>query len=342
MFSYESLQVPIVGAPMAGGPSTPGLVAAVVNAGGLGFLAAGYLTPEKLAADIAAVRGFGTKTFGVNLFVPEDGQVLDTEDIARYRALLQPYADDLGVELPSDSALVDNIDDYWAEKLDIVESEAIPVVSFTFGCPSADIISRLHDAGSAVTVTVTNEKDARTAVDAGADSLCVQGPDAGGHRSTFRVDAESSDIALDELIPAVRRAVSVPLVAAGGITTASDVRRVLGYGAVAAQVGTALLRSPEAGTKPAHAAALVDPQFTETVVTRAFSGRPARALRNKFVDRFDTGSSRQYPAVNTLTGGIRKAAANDPHGINLWAGAGHRSASANPVARIIDELISEL
>lgn len=342
MFRYESLQVPIVGAPMAGGPSTPGLVAAVANAGGLGFLAAGYLTPEKLKADIAAVRSAGIKTFGVNLFVPEDGQVLDTEDIARYRALLQPYADDLGVELPSGSALAENIDDYWAEKLDIVASEAVPVVSFTFGCPSPDIIARLHDAGSAVTVTVTNGDDARAAVDAGADSLCVQGPDAGGHRSTFRIDAESSEVALDELIPAVRRAVSVPLVAAGGITTASDVRRVLGYGAVAAQVGTALLRSPEAGTKPAHAAALVDPQFTETVVTRAFSGRPARALRNKFVDRFDAGSSRQYPAVNTLTGSIRKAAANDPHGINLWAGAGHRSASADPAARVIEVLTSEL
>ena len=342
MFRYESLQVPIVGAPMAGGPTRPDLVAAVRNSGGLGFLAAGYLTPERLTADIVAVRGAGTQTFGVNLFVPEDGQVVDTEDIARYRALLQPYADDLGVELPADSTLAENIDDYWEEKLDIVVVEAIPVVSFTFGCPSADIIARLHEAGSAVTVTVTNEEDARAAVDAGADSLCVQGPDAGGHRSTFRIDAESSDIALDELIPAIRRAVSVPLVAAGGITTASDVRRVLGYGAVAAQVGTALLRSPEAGTKPAHAAALVDPRFTETVVTRAFSGRPARALRNKFIDRFDTGSSRQYPAANTLTGGIRKAAANDPHCINLWAGAGHRSASADPAARIIEELASEL
>jgi nitronate monooxygenase len=243
---------------------------------------------------------------------------------------------------PADSTLAEKIDDYWEEKLDIVVAEAIPVVSFTFGCPSADIIARLHEAGSAVTVTVTDEENARAAVDAGADSLCVQGPDAGGHRSTFRIDAESSDISLDELISAVRRAVSVPLVAAGGITTASHVRRVLGYGALADQVGTALLRSPEAGTKPAHAAALVDPRFTETVVTRAFSGRPARALRNKFIDRFDTGSSRQYPAVNTLTGGIRKAAANDPHGINLWAGAGHRSASADPAARIIEELASEL
>jgi nitronate monooxygenase len=270
--------------------TTPDLVAAVRNSGGLGFLAAGYLTPEKLTADIVVVRGAGIETFGVNLFVPEDGQVVDTEDVARYRALLQPYADDLGVELPRRQHPCRKIDDYWEEKLDIVVAEAIPVVSFTFGCPSADIIARLHEAGSAVTVTVTNEEDARAAVDAGADSLCVQGPDAGGHRSTFRIDAESSDISLDELISAVRRAVSVPLVAAGGITTASHVRRVLGYGAVAAQVGTALLRSPEAGTKPAHAAALVDPRFTETVVTRAFSGRPARALRNKFVDRFDTGS----------------------------------------------------
>ncbi|WP_415975745.1 nitronate monooxygenase [Rhodococcus sp. 077-4] len=342
MFRYESLQVPVVGAPMAGGPSTPGLVTAVVNAGGLGFLAAGYLTPDKLTADIAAVRGAGTETFGVNLFVPEDGQVIDTEDIARYRALLQPYADELGVELPSDSALVENTDDFWSDKLDIVAAAAVPVVSFTFGCPDAETIARLHDAGSAVTVTVTNEEDARAAVDAGADSLCVQGPDAGGHRSTFRIDAESSEISLDELIPSIRRAVSVPIVAAGGITTASDVRRVLGYGAVAAQVGTALLRSPEAGTKPAHAAALVDPRFTETMVTRAFSGRPARALRNKFVDRFDTGSSRQYPAINTLTGGIRKASADDPHGINLWAGAGYRSASAEPAARIIEELASTL
>lgn len=342
MFHYGTLRLPIVGAPMAGGPSTPELVAAVGRAGGIGFLAAAYLTPDRLEADIAAVRASGVEMFGVNVFVPEFGRVADIDEIRRFRDVLQPYAQELGVELPSDAVVTANEDDHWAAKLDIVERAGVPVVSFTFGFPNADDMARLHARDIAVTVTVTSADDAVRAVAAGADSLCVQGPAAGGHRSTFLIDDAVPDAPLGELLAAVRAAVDVPVVAAGGIATAEDVRAVVDQGAVAAQIGTALLRAPEAGTKPAHADALVDDRFARTVVTRAFSGRPARGLRNAFIDRFDSDASNQYPAVNTLTGGIRKAAAADPDGINLWAGTGHRRATAEPAAIIVRQMASAL
>ncbi|MCR8899257.1 nitronate monooxygenase [Gordonia sp. GONU] len=336
MADLRDLDVPVVAAPMAGGPTTPELVIAASMAGGLGQLAAGYLTPERLASDIAAVRDGGTDTFGVNIFVPE-AEPVNRDAVARYRDRLLDYAASLGVELPAIEELGDD-DDRFDAKIALMCDERIPFVSFAFGCPSADTVGELRRHGCNVGVTVTTEDDASRAAEAGADWLCVQGPDAGGHRSVFDRRTDPPTQPLDDLVRAVIARVDLPLVAAGGVSTRDRAGEVRSLGPVAVQVGTVLLRTHEAGTKPAHADALADPARTETVVTRAFSGRPARALRNRFTDEFSDAAVAEYPAVNKLTGGIRRAAATDPDGINLWAGSGFRDAAVESAADTIRRL----
>ncbi|WP_439028823.1 nitronate monooxygenase [Gordonia terrae] len=336
MFDLRELSRRVVAAPMAGGPTTPDLVVAAGAAGGMGQLAAGYLTPEKLRADIAAVRAAGTEVFGVNIFVPES-EPIDRDAVARYRAELVPYARGLGVTLPEVDDLGED-DDHFDAKIRLMCDERIPLVSFAFGCPPPDVFDELHRHGCSVGVTVTTAADAETAREAGADWLVVQGPDAGGHRSVFDRRTTPPTLRLDELIGEVGDRVALPMVAAGGISTADRADEVRALGPVAVQVGTVLLRTTEAGTKPAHAAALADPMRTDTVVTWAFSGRPARALRNLFTDRFSDAAVAEYPAVNTLTGGIRRAASSDPDGINLWAGSGFRDAVAESARETITRL----
>jgi nitronate monooxygenase len=334
MFDFRSLTVPIVGAPMAGGPSTPELVAAVNSAGGFGFLATGYASADKVRRAIVELRHLSDAAFGINLFVPEpitlEGLLLD-----EYRELLGERAARFGAPLPDEIPFSD--DDFDA-KIDLVITESVPVVSFTFGAPPPEVIARLHEHDICVVITVTTVTEAQLAIDAGADVLCVQGPDAGGHRSTFHIADTPGEVELDQLIEQIAVLSDLPLIASGGIATAQRAVQLLELGAVAVQVGTLLLRTPEAGTKPAHKNALADPQFTETVVTRAFSGRPARALRNSFVDEFSDAAPAAYPYVNTLTSALRLAAAEDPHTLNLWAGTGYRHAGTEPAAAVIARL----
>lgn len=334
MLDHGALAAPIVGAPMAGGPSTPRLAAAVSDAGGLGYLAGAYITAERLAEDVRAVRELTDASFGVNLFVPEE-RPSDREAVARYAQALRPLAERWGVSVP---AAVPDSDDGFGEKLAVLIEAAVPAVSFTFGCPPAATIERLHAVGTAVTVTVTTADDARTAASAGADALCVQGAAAGGHRSTFAVAEQPNDLEAEELLALVRDVCDLPLVAAGGVRDHADVRRLLGAGAVAVQVGTALLLTPEAGTKPAHRAALVDPARDRTAVTRAYSGRPARGLLNAFIEQFDALAPAEYPQVNTMTGALRRAAADDPDVLNLWAGTGFAAAREASVADVVRAL----
>jgi nitronate monooxygenase len=335
-FDFHDLAVPIVGAPMAGGPSTPTLAAAVTDAGGLGFLAAGYLTAARLATDIEAVRALSSGPLGVNLFVPGNSLALSAE-LARYRRQLEPlaahYDSEVGDPHPDD--------DGWADKLDVVADTRPEVVSFTFGCPDADVIARFAALDVLTLVTVTTVAEAQAAIAAGAHALVAQGPRAGGHRGTFDPGAWPAEQSLADLLDAVvRTAGGLPVIAAGGLATAADVSDVLGRGARAAQVGTALLLADEAGTNAAHRAALQSPDFTETVVTRAFSGRYARGLRNDFTRRFDDIAPLGYPEVNQMTSPMRRAAvaAGDPHGTNLWAGTAFALAQARPAADIVADL----
>ncbi|WP_405167747.1 nitronate monooxygenase [Nocardia sp. NBC_01499] len=338
MFDFRSLTVPVVGAPMAGGPSTPELVAAVCSAGGFGFLATGYATAAKVRRDITELRHLTGAAFGINVFVPERIS-WEAGLLTEYRALLTERAARFGVALPDEIPFSD--DDFDA-KIDLTIAESVPVVSFTFGTPSREVIARLHEHDICVVITVTTTTEAQLAADTGADVLCVQGPEAGGHRSTFHIADIPGEAPLDQLLEQVRAVTELPLIAGGGIATAERAAAMLTLGAVAVQVGTLLLRTPEAGTKPAHKDALADPRFTETVLTRAFSGRPARALRNSFIDEFSAAAPAAYPYVNTLTTALRKAAATDPHTLNLWAGTGYRHAGTEPAATVIARLGAQL
>lgn len=339
MFTLTSLPRPVVGAPMAGGPSTPALAAAVSNAGGLGFLAAGYKTAGAVAAEIAATRELTGKPFGVNLFVPDSANTGGTGTADQLPAALA-YRRELAREYPSVPlpAPDPEDDDGWAEKLDLVQRLAVPVVSFTFGLPGDDVVAGLRQAGSAVAVTVTTVQEAALAVAAGAGILCLQGPGAGGHRGTFDAAAEPPAQPLAELLGLVREryGTETELIAAGGIGTAPEAAGLLQAGADAVQIGTALLLAPEAGTGATHRAALQDPRFTATALTRAFSGRSARGLANDFMAAHPDAPA-AYPLVNQITKGLRAraAAAGDPQGVSLWAGTGYRQARPEPAAETV-------
>jgi nitronate monooxygenase len=331
----DELRVPIVLAPLAGGPSTPRLTAAVSDAGGLGFLAAGYLSVEAARRRIAETRALTDTPVGVNVFVP--GRPAAEEPVTRYAAHLAPETTRAGA--PFGEPRFE--DDEWAAKLDLLAGEPVPVVSFTFGCPPADVVARLHRAGSEVWVTVTSVAEAETAVRAGTDVLVVQGTEAGGHRASFVDDPERDGVegvTVLSLLQLVRRAVDVPLVATGGITTGAGVAAVLAGGASAAQLGTAFLRCPEAGTAPVHREALAGD--TPTTTTRAFTGRLARGIRNRFIDEHSAAAPVAYPEVHHLTAPLRQAgrAAGDPDLVNLWAGQTHMLAREAQAADVVAAL----
>lgn len=334
-FDIRGLRRPVIVAPMAGGPTTPELAAAGSTAGGLGFLAAGYLTADALAEKITAARGLTTEALGVNLFAvqPSAGT---SEQIQDYAAALAGEAQRYGVALGDPRY----DDDAWAAKLDVVLDLRPEVVSFTFGLPGAQEIARLRGAGITTVGTVTTLDEARLAVARGVDALAVQGPGAGGHRGTFDPAAAPASQPLDQLLAEVLAAVDIPVAAAGGLVSAADVARVLAAGAVAVQLGTAFLLADESGSSPVHRAALQSPEFTETVVTRAFSGRYARGLRNRFIIEHDAQAPLGYPEIHYLTSPVRKAsvAAGDPNATNVWAGTGWRQAGPGSVAEIIDRV----
>ena len=241
----EQLRHPVVLAPLAGGPATRELAAAVSAAGGLGFVAAGYRTADAVAGDIRRVRELTAAPFGVNLFVPGHAEV-DERALTDYLERLGEEAAGYGVELGE----ARDDDDEWETKLDVLRRERVPVVSFTFGCPSAEVIASLHEAGSEVWVTVTEAAEARIAEESGADALVLQGVEAGGHRASF-LDLDNAEcLSTLVLLRLVGVESELPLVATGGITDGAALAAVLVAGAAAGQVGTGFLRAREAGPIP--------------------------------------------------------------------------------------------
>ena len=306
---------------MGGGPSRPALTAAVSDAGGMGFLAAGYRTAEEMITEISETRRLTDRPFGVNVFVPYAPPV-DADALEGYLAEVEPEASALGTGLGPAVWT----DDDWEAKLAGLLRHPVAVVSFAFGCPSRDVIAELHHVGTRVMVTITNPHDARSAVERGVDAVCVQGIEAGAHRGGFTDDERDDGYGVLALLGAVRVTTNVPLVAAGGIMDGRDLAAVLAAGADAAQLGTAFLRSPESGAHDTYKAALADPGFTTTALTRAFSGRHARGLVNRFMLDHPSAPS-AYPQINAATRPLRAEAARrgDPHHMSLWAGQGFRA-----------------
>ncbi|MCU1547608.1 MAG: 2-nitropropane dioxygenase [Arthrobacter sp.] len=343
--SHPLIGTRIIAAPMAGGTSTPAFVRAVHDAGGLGFLAAGYKSVPAMQAEIRSTRASGAR-FGMNVFVPDPVQLNPSAEVrARlqdYRSRLRADALRYGVELP---ALRFDDDDDWRGKLDALLADPVELVSFAFGLPGPDVVRSLQRAGSAVLATVTTVSEGLRAAEQGVDALVVQHASAGGHSAAFEPAPQPGSPqpgTTAELLARVRSAVGLPLVAAGGIMDPAGLAAVLAAGAQAAQFGTAFLRSDESGARQLHKNALASPRFTQTRLTRAFTGRPARALVNDFV-RDHADAPEAYPAVHHLTAPLRAAAAaaGDAERLNLWAGTGWQQAQSGPVADIVDGLLAD-
>jgi len=348
---------PIVQAPMAGGVSVPRLAAAVSEAGGLGFLAAGYKTADGMYQEIKQLRGLTGRPFGVNLFMPHPeypgastGSTGAAGAAPPSAAAVEVYANQLAGEAAwYETELGDpdsGRDDGYDAKLAVLLDNLVPVVSFHFGVPTRDVLDSLRRAGTVTLVTATTTEEALAVQRAGADAVVVQGVEAGGHQGTHRDNPEtdSAGIGLLSLIAQVRETVQIPIVAAGGIMRGSQIAAVLAAGASAAQLGTAFLATPESGANALHKQALTNPLFVRTELTRAFTGRPARGLVNRFLREHGPYAPAAYPEINHLTAPLRKAAAaaGDAQGMALWAGQGHRMARELPAGQLVEVLMAEL
>ena len=276
------------------------------------------------------------RLFGVNLFAPP-GLPGDPAAVERYAATLAGEATRYGVALGE----ARHDDDAFADKLAVLREERVAVVSFTFGCPGDDLVAALHEAGAAVWVTVTTPVEAFLAAEAGADALVVQGVEAGGHRGSYD-DAAPGEVGLLALLQLVGEAVDLPLVATGGIVTGRGVAAVLAAGAVAAQLGSAFMLCPEAGTVPAQRAALAAGE-APTGLTRSFSGRLARGIVNRFMAEHEPDAPSAYPEVHHVTSPLRAAARErgDADGFNLWAGQAYPLVREEPAGEIVVRLARE-
>jgi nitronate monooxygenase len=337
-------RLPIIAAPMAGGPSTPALAAAVSNAGGMGFLAAGYLTAQTFDKQLSAIEALTDQPYGVNLFLPSP-RTIDLSAIEAYRSSLMPLADRLGTT-PGEPRWED---DAVEAKVAVLSRHRPAAISFTFDRPDVELCQRIRgDTGALLVATVTSAEEAALAAESGVDLLAVQGAEAGGHRGIVRDDpsleAGGTAVGVLELLDAVRAVTDLPLIAAGGMASGDDIAAALRHGAVAAALGTAFLCSPEAGTSPSYRRALLEAPFAEATFTRAFTGRPARALVNGFVREHHDGAPAGYPEVHHVTRPIRAAAsaAGDLDNMHLWAGARWRDVTEEPAAELVGRLAGEL
>ncbi len=327
---------------MAGGVCGPELAAAVSEAGGLGFLAAGYKTADGVYQEIKRLRSLTDRPFGVNVFMPQP-EYAESGAVEVYAHQLAGEAAWYETELGDPDS---GRDDGYDAKLAVLLDDPVPVVSFHFGVPSREALERLRRAGTFTLVTATTAEEAVAVERAGADAVIAQGVEAGGHQGTHRdvPENDGTGLGLLSLITQIREAVHIPVVAAGGIMRGAQIAAVLAAGASAAQLGTAFLATPESGAPAVHKEALTNPLFVRTELTRAFTGRPARGLVNRFLREHGPYAPAAYPEINHLTSPLRKAAAKagDAQGMALWAGQGHRLARDLPAGRLVEVLTAEL
>lgn len=327
----SELSVPIVSAPMAGGPSTPDLARAVTAAGGLGMIAGALLDLEKFAAQIDSMRDV---RFGVNLFLPDDPT---SADVDAYAARIAPWFEKYDAE----PGVLPRRDDFYPEKFRWLIHNPVPLVSSTFGTFDAAEVAAFHGVGTEVWCTVTSATEAAEAERNGVDALVVQGPEAGGHRGSF--DGSAPEEPLDQVLAAVRAVSTLPRIAAGGLMDGLDIAPLLESGAAdAAQLGTAFLNTTEAGTRQVHRDQLTE--TADTAVTRAFSGRPARGIVNEFMLDNSEDAPLAYPDLHYLTAPMRAkaGAAGDPSALSMWAGTGHLRARRATVSELMSEWAQQL
>jgi nitronate monooxygenase len=334
---------PIIQAPLAGGGDTPDLVAAVCNAGALGFIGAAYLTPAQIAEAATTVRGKTKRPFGINLFAPLPAPKLPASaDVAIAR--VAPYFQELGLPSPSLSAQpVYKFTDQLAAALESGAS----AFSFTFGILPGDAIRAIKQRGMFLLGTATTVSEAIELEKAGVDAIVAQGSEAGGHRGTFGGDFSSGMIGTISLVPQMADAVHVPVIASGGIMDGRGIAAAMALGASAVQMGTAFLTCDESGVSAAYRQAILNAREDQTCITRAFSGRPARGIVNRFASEVESGDSEAcvlpFPLQNALTRPLRTAAAKQGRAefLSLWAGQGVRLARRQCASDLIARLARE-
>ncbi len=316
---FANLPIPIIQAPMLGA-STLAMTAAVSRAGGLGSLAAAGFSPAEIEAAVATLKAAGAAPFAVNLLMSEPARP-DAAVVEAALARLAPWYEALGLPLP---AAPNEFGPDFEAQLAAVIRAAPPAASFTFSILRAEQVRALKAQGTLVIGTATTVAEARAWVEAGADAICAQGSEAGGHRGSFLAPVDESLVGTMALIPLVRQAVDVPVIAAGGIMDGRGVTAALALGAAAVQMGTAFLLSDESAVSPPWRCALEAAADDATRLTRAFSGRHARGIENDFMRRMRPFEAEVpgYPVQNRLTQPLRAAATrmDDPQVISLWAG----------------------
>ncbi|MCA1829056.1 MAG: nitronate monooxygenase [Myxococcales bacterium] len=329
---------PLILAPMAGGPSTPRLAAAVSEAGGLGSYGAAYLPRGKVRDVIHEIRALTSRPFVINLFA-DDGVAAEPVVLQEAQAAVAKYREALGLPPSAPPAETATL----AEAFPVLLEERVPVFSFTFGIPAGAILDACRSNGIVTMGTATSVAEARALEAAGVDCICAQGADAGGHQGTFDRNAEPPLVGTMALVPQIVDAVRVPVVAAGGIMDGRGVAAALALGAQAASLGTAFLLCPEAGTSAPYRTALRQARDDSTVITRAFSGRAARGLANRFTREMSGAPLAPYPVQNSLTREMRAAAARagDHELLSLWAGQAASLAREIPAGELVAQIMHE-
>ncbi|KAA6450414.1 nitronate monooxygenase [Bacillus swezeyi] len=333
-----SLSKPVIQAPMAGGPATPRLAAAVSNYGGLGSLASGYLTPETLKRQIEETKQLTSAQFQVNLFVPEKREKVSRKKIEDWQNKI-PLSQSAEPETDEEQ----DWNDFY-EKVDIVLNSGVKVCSFTFGVPPADAVKELKKRDCCLIGTAVSVDEAVLLEEKGMDIIVVQGSEAGGHRGAFLHTKGEAAVGLIALIPQAADHVSVPVIAAGGIYDKRGVAAAFALGAQGVQLGTAFLACMESGTSALYKQKLIEAAETDTRLTRLFSGKPARGIVNQWMEdrRIDEDNALPYPLQNTLTKPMRKQAQleGNPESMSLWCGQGVRAATKQTtVKELMDQLV---
>lgn len=328
-----SLAKPIIQAPMAG-ITTPAFVAACSEAGALGSIGAGYLNGEETQHFIQQVKALTDKPFSVNLFIQEEPRI-DINVLQKARGALQPIYEELGI--PDTQRVVST--EVFEGQVQAIIDEGVKIVSFTFGLPAAEMIARLKDEDVYLIGTATTVEEAIAVQQAGLDAVVVQGSEAGGHRGSFTESIELNTTA--ELVAAVKGKVTIPVIAAGGIMTKAHAEHMFSLGADYVQIGTALLTSFECEASNAHKQAVLNSEQQSTTLTKAFTGKYARGLKNKFTEQLQDAVVAPYPIQHYLTLHIRKESVlqNKPEYLSLWMGENSYLAKEASVQEIIDSFI---
>jgi nitronate monooxygenase len=338
-----NLAFPIIQAPMAGGATTPELAAAVSNAGGLGSLGAGYMSPAEIRQAIKKIRELTHAPFAVNLFIPEKHHVTSTQ--------MQKACDDINQSCRELNIKIVPINPPYAENFDdqmqVVIEEKIPVFSYTFGLLDSKWIFQLRQNHTLLIGTATTLSEAKALeTSGGVDLIVAQGSEAGGHRGTFLEMPEHALIGLMSLIPQLVDRITVPVIAAGGVMDGRGIVAALTLGASGVQMGTAFLSCHESGVPEIYKQTLLDQTQDHTQLTRAFSGRLARGIRNKFIEDFNKKDVTilDYPIQNALTAKMRVAAKaqNNIHFMSLWAGQSAFACRNIGAAELVGSLVKEV